>query len=265
MVGAAMVALVAGCVGAASTPQSATSPLAAIESASTSPASIAAASPEAPSPPALVGPDSVPPASAPPSPASLPPSPPSASPPGPLTLATVLAGLPVAAEHRTGYIRTLFRLWIDADGNGCDTRHEVLIAEAIVAPTVGGSCALTGGEWLSLYDGLTFSDARKLDIDHVVPLAEAWDSGAWAWDAARRTAFANDLGVSWALIAVSAASNRSKGDQDPADWLPPRVGFRCEYLADWVAIKERWHLTVDPAEKAAIADQADCQATTVPQ
>jgi hypothetical protein len=183
----------------------------------------------------------------------------------PPTLATVLAELPVAAEHRAGYKRTLFRIWIDADGNGCDTRHEVLIAEAIVAPTVGGSCALTGGEWLSLYDGLTFTDPGKLDIDHVVPLAEAWDSGAYAWDAARRKAFANDLDASWALIAVSAASNRSKGDQDPATWLPPRVEYRCQYLAVWVAIKARWHLTVDPAEKTAIADRADCQATTVPR
>lgn len=181
------------------------------------------------------------------------------------TLATVLAGLPVAAERRTGYTRTLFRLWIDADGNGCDTRHEVLIAEALSAPTVGPSCALAGGRWLSLYDGLTFTDASKLDIDHVVPLAEAWDSGAWAWDAARRKAFANDLAVTWSLIAVSAASNRSKGDQDPATWLPTRTDYQCRYLAVWVAIKARWQLSVDPAELSAITSRVDCQATPVPQ
>ena len=179
-------------------------------------------------------------------------------------MASVLAGLSVAPERRTGYRRSLFRLWIDADGNGCDTRHEVLIEEAIVAPKVSADCLLTGGTWLSLYDGRTFTDPRKLDIDHVVPLAEAWDSGAYAWDAARRKAFANDLSVSWTLIAVSAASNRSKGDKDPAEWLPPSASYTCQYLAIWVTIKARWHLAVDPAEKTAIASRSDCQATLVP-
>ncbi|HEX7474251.1 MAG TPA: HNH endonuclease family protein, partial [Candidatus Limnocylindrales bacterium] len=107
-------------------------------------------------------------------------------------------------------------------------------------------------------------DSSKLDIDHVVPLAEAWDSGAYRWDAARRRAFANDLGVSWSLIAVSAASNRSKGDKDPAEWLPPLASYRCQYLAVWVAIKTRWNLAVDAAEKSAIAGETECASTPVP-
>ena len=185
---------------------------------------------------------------------------PTATPPvGTSTLAAVLAGLPVAAEQRDGYSRDLFVHWIDADKDGCDTRHEVLIGEAVVAPTVGPGCSLAGGAWLSPYDDLTFTDPSQLDIDHVVPLAEAWDSGAFGWDASRRQAFANDLGVTWSLIAVSAASNRSKADADPAEWLPPNVAYRCQYLLDWVAVKARWTLAVDSVEKAAIASDAACQ------
>jgi Protein of unknown function (DUF1524) len=184
-------------------------------------------------------------------------------PTGASTLATVLAGLRVAPEQRAGYSRDLFVHWIDADGNGCDTRREVLIQEAIVAPTVGAGCDLTGGQWLSQYDGLTFSDPSLLDIDHVVPLAEAWDSGAYGWDAGRRQTYANDLGVTWSLIAVSAGSNRSKSDADPAEWLPPNISYRCQYVGDWVAVKARWGLAVDPVEKAAIAGETACQDTPV--
>lgn len=178
---------------------------------------------------------------------------------GTFRLATVLAALPVEPERRMGYSRDLFRHWIDADGDGCDTRREVLIVEAVIAPAVSAGCVLSGGEWRSLYDGLTFSDPSDLDIDHVVALAEAWDSGAYGWDAAQRQAFANDLGVSWSLIAVSASSNRSKSDRDPADWLPPRAEAKCPYLADWVAVKARWGLAVDSAERSTIASQTDCE------
>lgn len=178
---------------------------------------------------------------------------------GTYTLAAVLDALPVAPEQRAGYSRTLFRHWIDADGDGCDTRREVLIEEAVVAPTVSAPCSLSGGEWWSLYDGLTFTDPSDLDIDHVVALAEAWDSGAYGWQPARRQALANDLGVPWSLIAVSASSNRSKSDKDPAEWLPPRIEATCGYLADWVAVKARWALAVDSAERNAVAGAAGCQ------
>jgi hypothetical protein len=145
----------------------------------------------------------------------------------------------------------LFPTWIDADHNGCDTRQEVLIAESIVTPTIGASCAVSG-EWRSAYDGVDTVDASKFDIDHMVPLAEAWASGAWSWTAAQRSAYANDLDQPYFLVAVSAASNRSKGDRDPAEWLPPSASFRCTYVLDWVAVKRAWSLTVDPAEAAAI-------------
>ena len=171
-----------------------------------------------------------------------------------LPVRDALAALPVRDEDRTGYERTKFRHWIDADRDGCNTRQEVLKAEAVIAPEQGPNCTLTGGEWYSPYDDTYFTAARALDIDHLVPLAEAWDSGASAWTAKEREAYANDLGDPRALIAVSAASNRSKADQDPATWQPPAAGYRCTYATDWVAVKTRWGLAIDNVELSALAD-----------
>jgi len=184
---------------------------------------------------------------------------------GELTLAGLLAKLRVATEARAGYDRSLFEHWIDADGDGCNTRYEVLIEEAVVPPLVSAGCQLTGGSWVSLYDGLSFTDLGELDIDHVVALAEAWDSGASGWSAARRRDFANDLGAWWSLVAVSAASNRSKSDQDPADWLPPAPGAGCSFIGAWLASKARWDLAVDAREERAIEDLLPtCSATRMP-
>ncbi len=155
-----------------------------------------------------------------------------------------------APERIGGYDRNLFKHWIDADKNGCDTRKEVLIAEAIVKPKKGAKCALTGGKWLSAYDGKTYTKDASLDIDHMVPLAEAWRSGAWAWTAKQRQDFANDLTDSRALIAVTASANRSKGDQDPKTWLPSKD--KCTYIESWVAIKVRYSLTFDTGELSVI-------------
>ncbi|MCS5689596.1 MAG: HNH endonuclease family protein, partial [Acidimicrobiales bacterium] len=107
------------------------------------------------------------------------------------------------------------------DGDGCDTRREVLIEESIEPVTETIGCSLQGGRWYSAFDGVETDDPSTFDVDHMVPLKEAWDSGAWAWDAARRQAFANDTTLADALIAVSASSNRSKGSKDPAEWMPP--------------------------------------------
>ncbi|MEU1408529.1 HNH endonuclease family protein [Streptomyces sp. NPDC005728] len=150
--------------------------------------------------------------------------------------------------------RTKFKHWVDADKDGCTTRAEVLKAEAVTAPEQGPKCALTGGQWYSPYDDKYIQGPSGLDIDHLVPLAEAWDSGASAWTAKEREAYANDLGDDRALIAVSAASNRSKADQDPTTWLPPAKDYRCQYATDWVADKTRWGLSIDTAEQTAISD-----------
>ncbi|MCW2759758.1 MAG: endonuclease [Nocardioidaceae bacterium] len=177
-------------------------------------------------------------------------------------LTSAIDHIPVGTESRTGYERSKFKLWIDADGDGCDTRAEVLISESEEAPTVGSGCSLSGGRWYSCYDGTSVTAAGDLDIDHVVPLAEAWDSGAGGWTAARREAYANDLADSHTLVGVTASLNRSKGDQDVAEWLPPIN--HCRYIKDWVTAKIRWGLTQDAAEKTALEqDAAGCADSTI--
>ncbi|MCL7377449.1 HNH endonuclease family protein [Streptomyces sp. 35G-GA-8] len=170
----------------------------------------------------------------------------------PMTLTDGINLLPVAEEVREGYKRTLFKHWVDADRDGCNTRMEVLIEESRTKPTIEAGCKVTAGTWYSYYDGLTFNDPSKLDIDHMVPLAEAWDSGAFMWKPERREAYANDLNSPRSLLAVSAKTNRSKADQDPTTWLPPLADARCTYIADWVSTKLRWQLSVDQAEQTAL-------------
>lgn len=171
-------------------------------------------------------------------------------------LPEAIEALEVAEEQRDGYDRKRFKHWVDEDSDSCDTRREVLLAEAVVAPEQGDRCKLTGGEWESYYDEETVTDASKLDIDHMVPLAEAWDSGAHAWDDERRERFANDLEADRSLVAVTAATNRSKADKDPAEWMPPAESAHCTYLVDWVTTKTRWGLTVDQVEKKTLVEAA---------
>jgi len=172
-------------------------------------------------------------------------------------LRTAVAALPVATEVRTGYNRDLFPHWIDADGDGCNTRYEVLIAEATTPPRVGSGCTLTGGRWYSYYDNTSWTLPSDLDIDHMVALAEAWDSGARGWTTSRRQAYANDLGDSRSLAAVTDNVNQAKGDKDPAEWMPPYASARCRYIQEWVAVKIRWRLTVNSTEKSALTSVAN--------
>ena len=170
--------------------------------------------------------------------------------------------LVMTADQIGGYSRNLFKHWIDVDKDGCNTRYEVLIAEAIVKPKVGAGCYLTGGKWRSPYDGKVFTNPTGLDIDHMVPLAEAWRSGAWAWTAAQRMDFANDLDDSRSLLAVTASLNRSKGDRDVAAWLP--IKAQCNYISNWIAVKWRFDLTVDPVEGEFLQNKiTDCKITNV--
>ncbi|MFF1569215.1 HNH endonuclease family protein [Streptomyces sp. NPDC058293] len=173
-----------------------------------------------------------------------------------MPLQNALKAIPVQAEDRTGYQRTSFKHWIDADHDGCNTRSEILKAEAFITPEQGPNCKLSGGEWYSAYDNQYIDAPGKLDVDHRVPLAEAWDSGARERTAKEREGFANDLGDDRSLIAVSAKTNRSKADQDPSTSMPPFEGDRCAYIADWIAVKVRWQLAIDPSEEAALAENA---------
>lgn len=163
------------------------------------------------------------------------------------------------------YARELFEHWIDADGDGCNTRYEVLIEESTTPVVVGEGCALSDGTWLSPYDGETWTSPSDVDVDHVVPLAEAWRSGAWSWSASQRRDFANDLDVAYSLIAVTDNVNQSKADRDPASWMPPSAAYACQYAIDWTLVKYRWRLTVDADEYAALTSvlSGSCGAQTV--
>ena len=159
--------------------------------------------------------------------------------------------LKVAPEDRTGYVRTKFKHWVGV-GNGCDSRKAVIISEAVIKPVVEKGCVIKGGEWLSIYDNVKVTDAGKLDVDHMVPLAEAWDSGASAWDDKKRELYANNQTDARHLIAVTGVSNRSKSDRDPAEWIPTNEKYKCQYIMNWVSIKVRWSLSVDEKELLAI-------------
>ena len=170
--------------------------------------------------------------------------------------------LTVAADQLSGYERSLFKHWIDADKDRCDTRKEVLIQEAVELPKLGRGCVLNGGQWISSYDAIATNDYSTLDIDHMIPLSEAWRSGAWKWSPAQREAFANDLTDSRVLIAVTASLNRQKSDQDPSTWLPPEN--KCNYVSNWIAVKVRYSLTVDPSEANALTSLvAQCNITSI--
>ncbi|MFE9367897.1 HNH endonuclease family protein [Streptomyces sp. NPDC006978] len=182
---------------------------------------------------------------------------------GGLSLADAIKRIPVAEEKRAGYERDSFKHWVDEDDDGCPTRQEVLIAEAVTAPQEGARCTLSGGGWLSYYDEVEVTDAKKLDIDHMVPLAEAWDSGAHDWTPERREAYANDLDAERSLVAVTAKTNRSKADRDPAAWMPPAQSATCTYLVDWTATKLRWGLSADETEQEALIELAEPCADSV--
>ncbi|WUI43244.1 HNH endonuclease family protein [Streptomyces zaomyceticus] len=182
------------------------------------------------------------------------------------TLYDAIDRLPIAAEHREGYDRRLYKHWNKGlnTTDGCNTRKEVILSEAVEAPQVAERCALAGGSWLSKYDNVVVADAARLDVDHFVPLAEVFDSEQTPWSAARREAYANDQDSPDTLIAVTAASNRSKADKDPAEWLPSDTSYHCAYAATWVGTKLRWNLAADEDERQALLGLAeDCPVTVV--
>lgn len=155
---------------------------------------------------------------------------------------SLLDGITVAAEaNADSYDRERFGGWVDADGDGCDTRCEVLESEQ-----------RQDGTWYSPYDDYTTQDPSELEVDHMVPLAEAWRSGASEWDDAHREAFANDLAHDEALLAVTVAINRSKGGRDPGEWQPPNTAAWCDYARDWASVKRKWGLTIDGFEARAL-------------
>ncbi|WP_019818758.1 HNH endonuclease family protein [Saccharomonospora saliphila] len=174
------------------------------------------------------------------------------APPGEAVSRDHLARLTVAPDgSMDGYDRDLFPHWGARDGT-CDTRDVVLRRDGVDV-TVDEECEPTGGRWYSVYDGQWVSDDSQVHIDHVVPLAEAWRTGARDWTGTRRETFANDLDTQQ-LIAVSGSSNLSKGDAEPEEWQPGNTGYHCMYARSWINVKYVYDLTVTAAETGALED-----------
>jgi hypothetical protein len=171
-------------------------------------------------------------------------------------LRTAVRQLPVAAENTSAYDRSrYFGGWTDTDRDCQSSRHEVLLAEGTGVRLSSSSCTVVGGTWRSFYDGKTYTSPSQLQIDHLIPVSEAWDSGAHTWTQSRRVAFYNDLGVGYALNAIVGTLNQSKSDKGPEAWMPPVN--RCRYIEIWTAMKHRWGLRVDAAERNALIRYAD--------
>ena len=168
----------------------------------------------------------------------------------------LLGQLTVAPESDGGvdYDRDLYmpRGWLRTDRPGCNVRELVLIAEAQSISEVDQDCRPLDGVWFSWYDDEVFDDPSEIDIDHMVPLAEAHDSGAARWPAERKSAYANDRDLAAALTAISASSNRTKSADDPAEWKPLLRSAWCQYAHDWIAVKVKWSLTADMDEVDAL-------------
>lgn len=180
-------------------------------------------------------------------------------------LLTMIRALPVAAaSHVSSYNRTReFGDWTyHSEPYGhCNTRAVVLTQESKIPVTrTATTCTVRTGRWVSIYNGKTYTYAyggTYIQIDHLIPVENAWISGAWAWTQARRIAFYNDLRDYRSLNAVDTASNEAKGDRTPAAWMPA-IGH-CRYIEYWAAVKTRWALRVTSTEKSALLrDAAGC-------
>lgn len=170
---------------------------------------------------------------------------------------------PEVAPHR--YDRRQWRHWVDADGDCQDTRQEVLIAESEVPVTFETKrrCRVKTGRWTCPYTGQVFTNPRKLDVDHFVPLGHAAMAGGGGWTAAQKLAYANDLDDPEHLVAVAASANRSKGKKGPDEWLPANEAYRCQYVRVWSSIKKRWKLATSSREGVVIKDiERACQAAS---
>ncbi|GAB1320963.1 Bacterial-type extracellular deoxyribonuclease [Madurella fahalii] len=180
-----------------------------------------------------------------PMPAPSPPGIPSAS-----TAKSRLASLTVKAAHDDGnYDRELFPHWNTVSGS-CNAREYVLKRDGSNVVT-NDACGATSGTWFSPFDGATWTAASDVDIDHMVPLKNAWISGANTWSTAKRTQFANDINTPQ-LWAVTDDVNQAKGDKSPDQWKPPLRSFYCTYSKSWVAVKYAYGLSITSAEKSAL-------------
>lgn len=181
---------------------------------------------------------------------------------------TAARSLPVKGRApKTGYDRALFPHWKDTDGNGCDSRKDILKRDFTTVTLGSDGCKVTGGTFTDPYTGKSYvytSTPSIIEIDHVVSLSDAWQKGAQKWSADKRKKYAND----WLnLVAVYRSVNRSKSDADTATWLPPLKSYRCKFVARQVAVKKKYGLWVTQAEKDAMIRELSkpaCASTNLP-
>ena len=172
--------------------------------------------------------------------------------------ANPLERIEIAPEVDAEYDRdAMYGGWRDGDGDCQNTRHEVLAAESLLPVTYSESgCTVKKGLWYGPFTGRTFTDPTfgKVQIDHLVPLKEAHQSGAHTWTNEKRRRYANDMENPGHLIAVHGGTNGSKGCRDPGEWMPPNLGFYCAYVEAWLGVKRKWGLTVEEQEAEAIRE-----------
>jgi len=157
-------------------------------------------------------------------------------------------------QEQPEYDRKLWKHWSDADKDCQDSRQEVLIRDSDIPVTFTDEkqCRVATGQWTCPYTGEIITDPSKVDVDHMVALNDAHGSGGWAWSSDQRERFANDLENPKHLLATSQYGNRSKGARGPDEWLPPLESARCQYLQDWMKVKEGWELGMSESESGII-------------
>lgn len=160
-------------------------------------------------------------------------------------LRATLSEIPVKEPVSVDYDRKEWKHWT---GSPCNTREEVLIRDGENVST-GDRCKITGGKWISPYDNVEFTDASKLDIDHVIPLGYAAKNGGNGWTPAIKEQFANDMDQ---LLAVSAKENRSKSDKGPGEYMPPLEAYHCEYATIWIETADTYGLSISTKDRNAL-------------
>lgn len=177
-------------------------------------------------------------------------------PPDEATARSELASLAVGTPHSMdGYSRDAFDVWA-RQPDGCTTRQDVLARDGQDVVEGDNGCQPVSGSWYSVYDDTTVTVVSQATIDHIVPLADAWRTGADEWSADERKEFGNDL-TDPQLVIASSSSNSSKGDKDPSEWKPPNEAYWCTYGEEYINVKYRFNLFVTSDEKSALGDLLD--------
>ena len=147
------------------------------------------------------------------------------------------------------YSRGDWKHWVPVDG-ACNTREAALRRDGTDVVVDAATCKPTSGTWFDPYSGETFSNAKQMDIDHLIPLMYAQQHGGAAWSSEKKREYANDLDT--VLVTVSAKENRAKGAKGPGEYMPPREEYHCEYAQRWIAISQKYGLWISKDDKSAL-------------